>query len=227
MDQAEIDVTHDLSTEELSELVRAVVKLTTMADRALEPFGDPLVRRVRAHIGEGFEVVANRAESFPSLDRANVQVALDELREVSTSWEVIGLNAEIGHYGGVSLAGLVSGTWQGPGATAAQYTSVSTGLGETIACLRAGVMLATIDGDRVAFMVCNTERHQPEVVVEIVAPTNAIAEQLLDRIRRLMDERNVMRGKVMSFSFGRHGEFGITFVETPIVRGSLAAAATH
>jgi cell division protease FtsH len=130
---------------------------------------------------------------------------------------VVGINTAIVSYGGASLAGLVSGNWQGPGATASQYAAVATGVDESIACLRCGIMLATLDNEPIAMMVSTGQSHQPEIILEIVANTDAIVEHVLIRLRALMDEHNVMRGKVMSFNFGRHGEFGMTFSQVPRV----------
>jgi hypothetical protein len=134
-------------------------------------------------------------------------------------WDVIGLQSDIGNYGGLSLPGLVTGTWHGPGESARQYVAVDIGEREPLRCLRAGIVLTRFDDEPVAVMSYLAERGMPELVVEVVGRDDAHVQRFVERLRALMDERNVMRGKVMSFSFGRYGEFGMTFTAVePVAR---------
>jgi len=80
----------------------------------------------------------------------------------------------------------------------------------------------SFDGEPIAVMSYLSHRHLPELVIEVVGSTQRAVTGFIERLRQLMDERNVMRGKVMTFSFGRHGEFGMTFTTIePISRDQV------
>ena len=78
-------------------------------------------------------------------------------------------------------------------------------------------MLTEYGGAPVAALVYPTERSQSELVIEVVGADQSAADGFLHRLRLLMDERNAFRGKVVSFSFGMHGQFGLTFTKVPTV----------
>jgi len=201
----------ELSHEEASALVRAIVELSQMANRVLQPFRHPLTTRLQAHFGDAHDTVQNSSLTLPPIERANFQMAMDALEVESSSWEVIGLQSDIGNYGGISLPGLIAGDWHGPGTAACQYVSVDVGPGETLRCLAAGIVMLRWHDQPLAVMSYVVQRHLPELIIEVAAPTHLVVADFFDRLRALMDERNVMRGKVMTFSFGRHGEFGMSF----------------
>jgi cell division protease FtsH len=202
----------DLSREEATALIAALQDLSDMADRAL-PRRSGLTERLRAHLGVGDEVdqLPNTTAVFPLVERANLQLALDALREDAAVWEEIGLTPDIGNYGGASLVGLIAGTWHGPGATGRQYVEAEVDVDETIDCLAAGVVLTRFDDVPVALLLYASEGMGTVLVVEVVAAAVDVPHRFLTLVRELMDEHNVMRGKVMTFAFGRHGDFGIRF----------------
>lgn len=208
----------ELSREEATALVAALRDLVAMADRALPRTG--LTERVHDHLGveDDTDQLPNTAASFPLVERANFQLALDALRADAAMWDGIGLTPDIGNYGGVSLVGMVAGTWHGPGATGRQNVEAEVDVDETIDCLAAGVVLTRFEDVPVALLVYASDRGMTSVlVVEVVAAAVDVPHRFLARVRDLMDEHNVMRGKVMSFPFGRHGDFGIRFARVPDV----------
>jgi cell division protease FtsH len=209
----------DLSRDEATALVSALRDLVEMADRAL-PSRSGLTERIRGHLGLGDEVdqLPNTAATFPVMERANLQLALDALRAETSAWEELGLTPDIGNYGGISLVAIVAGTWHGPGATGRQYLEAEVDVDATIDCLAAGVILTRFEDEPVALLLYVTDHGMvPGLVVEVVAAAAEVPHRLLARVRALMDERNVMRGKVMTFAFGRHGDFGIRFARVPNV----------
>lgn len=207
----------ELSEDDARRLVNTVTELVQMADRALPRHTSALTRRLRAHLGVDGDAVPNTSISMPTLEQANLQLALNAVEADATSWEVIGLPADIGHHSGASLPALLSGEHYGLRVGARQFVTVDIDLGETLACLRAGVVLTEHDGEPVALAHYVREFHRPEIVVEVVASTQHAADGFLALIRQLMDQHNVFRGKVLSFAFGRHGEFGVTFAAVPEV----------
>lgn len=208
----------ELSRAEATTLVAALRDLAAMADRAL-PRQSGLTERIRDHLGvDDVDQLPNTAASFPLVERANLQLALDALRPDAAMWDEIGITPDIGNYGGASLVGIVGGTWHGPGATGRQYVEVEVDVDETVDCLAAGIVLTRFEDAPVALMIYATEHGMSRaLIVEIVAAAEEVPHRLLGRVRDLMDLHNVMRGKVMTFSFDRHGEFGIRFARLPTV----------
>lgn len=218
---------NELPLDEAQRLIAAIVDLAGMADRALPSRGNDLGQRLRDHLGVG-DVIPNTSVSLAPIEHANLQVALDALRAEAETWEEIGLAADVGNYGGVSLPALISGTWHGPGETARQFVSVEVSPTETIRCLRAGVVLATVGGVPSAIMMYASERHMPELLVEVAANTQDAADDVLRRLRDLMATNNVLRGKVLTFAFGEYGHFGMKFTTVPHVeRDDVILPAAH
>jgi hypothetical protein len=137
----------DLSREEAESFVRAVVDLASMADRALPTRISPLTARLSEHLGGVRDDVSSTSMSLPAIERVNVQLALNAYAAGTDRFEVIGLQSDLGNYGGVSLPGLITGSWHGPGEAARrQYVSVDVDVDETIDCLRSGLVLTEFAG---------------------------------------------------------------------------------
>ena len=206
----------ELAVEDAQALVRAIVGLASMADRVLTPRVAPLTARLRAHLGVGDDA-PNTSVIFEVIERANLQLALDEHRASGVVWDEIGLPPDIGNYHGVSLPMLVAGNWQGPGTTAVQFASVEVSATETIRCLRAGVICTEFDGQPVALLVYTAERRGPELTLELAATTQEAADGFLRHLRDRMTAHNVLRGKVVTFAFSEYGGFGMAFTTVPAV----------
>jgi cell division protease FtsH len=206
----------ELPIDDAKNLVQAIADLARMADRALPPTATKLTQRLRDHLGE-LDVVPNTSVALDPIERANVQLALDEVRETSAVWEEFGLVPDVGNWGGVSFPSLVAGTWHGPGETARQFMSVDISTTETVKCLRAGIILCTSGDAPVAVMIYQTQRQRDELVLEIAASTQEAADALLERLRALMSLKNVLRGKVLTFAYGEYGGFGPSFTSIPSV----------
>jgi hypothetical protein len=225
----------ELSRDEAEAFVRAVVQLASMADRVLPQRSSPLTRRLSEHLGGVGTDVSSTSMSVPVVERVNVQLALNAYCDSADRYQVVGLQSDIGNYGGVSLAGLVTGSWHGPGEAARQYIAVDIDVDETIDCLRSGLVLTDVDGTPVVALVYASENYRPELIVEVVGATQAAADGFLARLRELMHEHNAFRRKIVAFTFGMHGEFGLSFVHLPRVErddvvlapGELEAIEAH
>jgi cell division protease FtsH len=210
----------ELSAEDAQRLVRSITQVMEMARHAIPPFVAPLTKRLREHLGID-ESVPNTSIVFNPIERANLQLALDRLRADSSSWDEVGLTADIANYGGVSLPAFVAGSFHGPVETARQFVSVQVSATETIRCLQAGVVLTEHVGVPVAVMVYQSDRRgMPELIVEVAATTQEAADGFLSRLQVLMTELNVLRGKVVTFAYGEYGGFGLTFTVVPPVQRS-------
>src|SRR3546814_11021895 len=88
------------------------------------PRTSPLRDRVAEHMGADPAELPTVTEQVPSTDLPNVQLAVEALLEAAPGWGLIGLPAEARHYGGFSLASLLSGR-MGPHIDAAPPTYVN------------------------------------------------------------------------------------------------------
>ncbi len=101
----------ELSRDEAEAMVRAVVQLASMADRVLPTVSSPLTSRLSEHLGGVGGDVSSTSMSVPVVERVNVQLALNAYAGSADRYDVIGLQSDIGNYGGVSLTGMVTGSW--------------------------------------------------------------------------------------------------------------------
>src|SRR3546814_8770767 len=56
---------------------------------------------------------------------------------------------------------------------------------------------------------------RPGLSLEVLSPDLSVSERFIKRVRELMHEHDVYRGKVLGFAFSEHGGFGITFQQVP------------
>jgi cell division protease FtsH len=206
----------ELSADDALRFIDTIARLTELAQRAL-PRSAELPTRLQAHLGTDVAAMPNSSLTLQAFERANLQLALNAVRENTEVWDVLGLTADIGNYSGVSLTTLASGTFYGPGLTSPQYATVDIGVDETLECLRAGIVLTEYQGSSVAVMLYTREHFRPELLVEVVASTAGVAESFIAHLRELMERNNVRRGKTMSFAFGEHGDYTLTYVRIPEV----------
>ena len=97
----------------------------------------------------------------------------------------------------------------GTGCHGRQYVEAEVAVEQTIDCLAAGVVLTRSENVPVALMLSANDRGMSRmVVIEVVAAAADVPHRLLARVRGLMDVHNVMRGKVMTFSFDRQAASG-------------------
>jgi hypothetical protein len=130
-----------------------------------------------------------------------VQVALDAL---DPERDLIGISVDRGFH--VSLAELAGpgskyGMQLEPGPP--EFTPVDVG-DRTISCLKSGLLLMRFQDAPVAALLSpHNDEGIPGVRLQAISPARALAEAWLARLRELMRERNVYRGKVLAFG-GEH-----------------------
>jgi ATPase family associated with various cellular activities (AAA) len=185
---------------EPEELAAAILELSAWAERNA-PQPEPALRvRVREHLGvdPGSLEVVN--EDLSAYDHVNVQVALDALAGTTGETpEIVGLSME--HGWRVGLTELAQGGGMGgmvaPGPV--EYDQVDVG-DRVISCLRSALLLVAEGDDRLIVLVSPPpDPHEGGLQLQAMAPARATAEAWLARLRRLMQEHNVYRGKVVAF----------------------------
>ena len=207
-------------TEAALQLARDLIASLDFIRGALPPPPGGLGARLVAHLGADPRGLPGVVERLPVSERVNVQVALDEMQRHRSDWELIGLQADIGNFGGFSITSLATGRF---GAHVSEqpveYVRLATSADESIKCFRSGLILTAHDGDPIGVLVFNVERGpQAETIVEVVSSRERSATAFLAELRSIMQDKNVFRGKVVSFSWGMHGEFGLQFARVPVVQ---------
>jgi hypothetical protein len=202
---------------ESKELAGALIGLWRWAQEHAPSPEPEIRRRLREHLAADPAALEVLTEDLSEYDHVNVQVALDALEGEQA---LIGLALERGFR--VSLAELAgSGSKYGmtfePGPP--EYVQIDVG-DRTISCLKSGLLLLQADGVPLAALLApRDEDGIPGIRVQAISPLRAAAEAWLARLRGLMREHNVYRGKVLSFG-GEH-----PFRPAPVSVRSLPAVA--
>jgi len=173
--------------------------------------------RAVAHLGTEPDGLPSLAEQVATSDLPNLQLALEALLADAPGWELVGLPSEARHYGGFSLASVLAGR-MGPhlAPTAASYVNVPIDVDETLPCVELGVYFLTFGAPLIVLVAAGMEHGpRPGLTVEVVSPDRGASARFLTRLRALMHERNVYRGKVLAFAFSEYGGFGVTFHRVP------------
>jgi hypothetical protein len=187
---------------------------------ALPPQSATLRRVVIEHLGQDPSELPTFTERFSVSEHANLQLAVDALLGDVTGWRLLGLPGELQHFGPFSLASVLAGRFHGPAEPCApEFVNVPVDVDRTLPCLRLGVYLLDFAGAPLVAMVGFSEGHgpRPGLFLEVVTADADHASGFVSRLRQLMHERNVYRGKVLSFSFSEWGDFGISFHQLPTI----------
>jgi len=189
-------------------------------NEALPPERNELRRMVAGHLGQDPAGLPTLTERLAASEHANVQLAFDALLADRTDWQLVGLPAELQHYGEFSLASILSGRFHGrTDPCAPEFVNVAVDVDRTLPCLRLGLYLLSFDEAPLIAMVGRGEGHgpRPGLTVEVMTSNAELAARFVARLRQLMHDHSVFRGKVLSFSFSEWGDFGVTFQRLPAV----------
>jgi AAA+ superfamily predicted ATPase len=202
--------------------------LDDIVNRAEVPEG-PLLKRLRDHLGGEPMRMPVISEEFERFQQPNLQVAMDAfLEEPGHSAELIGLAAENKRNWGLGLSDFVNrGTSpyslrlaEGP----VDWVNFHLDNDRVLPVVQFGLYLLRADGaPLIAFVSGPNDNMGPgrgRARIEVMAPERANAQRFLADITRLMGERNVYRGKVVSLTpqqFGFGPQTIITFHRLPSV----------
>ncbi|HWO71706.1 MAG TPA: AAA family ATPase [Actinomycetota bacterium] len=182
---------------------RFIERMTELAHASAGPSG--LRARLDAHLGgeaSGLPVVV---EEFAPYDHANVQVGLSAYLEApGRRHELLGLTGPGRHH--LSFADLLEQPY-GIGLGSVDLVNLPIGPDETLACVRFGIYLVADAGTPLAIVVRGPQEEfgLGSVRLEVLCRDPGHARRLLAEVRRLMVERNVFRGQVISFGESRMG----------------------
>jgi ATPase family associated with various cellular activities (AAA) len=183
---------------EPEELAAAIKRLTAWAEEhAPEP--EPELReRLRAHFGADPTLLPIVTRRLMAWDRPNFQVAIDAFLAGRSS-QLLGLSSVAGYeFGLAELAG--TGGWHDNaiGVRAPEHVTIPLGEDESITCVQLGLWLVGDAGERLAIMLASSSHGMgEELALEVMSDDRERAEAVLAELWRLMNERNVYRGRVL------------------------------
>lgn len=183
---------------EPEELALAIKRLTEWAEQHTPEPEPELRERLRAHFGADPTELPIVTRPLQAWDRPNFQVAIDAFLDGRAS-ELVGLASMPGYEIGLAeLAG--AGRWYDSAASirAPEHVTVPLGEDESIACVQLGLWLVGDESERLAVMLASSSGAiGEELALEVMANDRGRAEEVLAELWRLMNERNVYRGRVL------------------------------
>lgn len=167
---------------------------------------------LRAHFGVDPQSLPIVAESFDPNEHPNLHLAMESyLNQPGRSAELHGVAGEHA-YPGVSLSGLVRPAEDnlfevrsfsvGP----IQYVNIAVD-DDVLACVQVGLYLVRDGDERFAVLVRGPMDigYRSKAQVEVLGRTKEAVENVLANLRSKMREKNVYRGRVLSFNRDEHG----------------------
>lgn len=199
--------------------------------------GPKIADVVGAHLGTGANQLPVVREEVPDHQFVDLDIALTLLGERGGGEEVVGVGGgdQRGHHG---FSDFLAGHYGHFGLGAVDRVNLPTGPDTTRRAVGFGVRLLRWDDQPVAVLQRTAQRHSGYPTgFEVVAAQESLVPAFIAEVRRLMVERSVLRGQVLSFSgspYEPHNA-GITFVHRPAVTaddvvlppGSLERIARH
>jgi hypothetical protein len=179
----------------------------------------PLGDRVQDFLEADVTTLPMVTEDLPEHRLVDADIALDELSAAS-AFPVFGVTGgqQREHS---SFPELISSSFVRFAPGPVDYVSAATGPDTERRVVSFGVRLLTVDGHRVAVLQrgARPEFGRGSARLEILAADEAGSAALLSTLRRLMLERSVLRGQVLSFSGNEFGPSaaGVDFLPRPSV----------
>ncbi|MFD1722584.1 AAA family ATPase [Amnibacterium endophyticum] len=207
------------------ELLAALKRIVDVANRYEEQQGPltPLGERVRAHLGVDPITLPVVAEPVPQHRIVDLDLALTELGAGGALLGVRGGNRQHEEF-----AAMLANGWARYEPGAVDHALVPSGPHERRRVVAFGLRLLVFEGEPVAVLqrVANRQVGREQALVEVLA-ADGVGERLLAAARRLMHERSVLRGQVLTLvasgGFGEDGES--VFVERePVAEDDVVLA---
>ncbi len=204
------------------EFMRAVGKYLTRIEElaATEEISErtPLGDALSAHLGADASMLPIVTEGIASHRLVDADIALDELAETGNG-SLVGVTGGEQRYHS-SLAELVTNRHMPFAIGPVSYASKDTGPDSTRRVVAFGVRMLTFEGAPVVVVqrAAAPQFGREDAQLEVMAPDQDAVSSFLERLRALMIERSVLRGKVLSFSATMYGSSaGATFLRRPDV----------
>ncbi|WP_337063161.1 ATP-binding protein [Kineococcus sp. G2] len=211
----------DTETRRFVTAVRTFLEEVVHTQRAEDPGDGPaLADVVAAHLGTDARRVPVVREQVPEHQFADLDVALEEVARRGGGERVVGV-AGGDQRSHMSFADLLETRFGRYGTAAPDRVNLPTGPDSTRRAVGFGVRLLHHGGVPLAVLQRAALEHSPYGHgMEVVAADEDAVPAFIEEVRRLMVERSVLRGQVLTFSgspFEHHSSAGITFLPRPDV----------
>jgi DNA polymerase III delta prime subunit len=181
--------------------------------REAAPPGNPLLTRVRTHLGADPSDLPVVAEEFDPFEQPNVQVALDAyLAAEGRRADLVGVAADYKRFMALALSDLLvrgAGFGRSPLAEGPiDYVNFHLAGDEILPCVQVGLYLISAGEARLVIFVAgpsDADGPRQKLRVEVMASRPEEARAFLIELREGMARRNVYRGHVISLSPGQLG----------------------
>lgn len=208
---------------ELADVGRLARRLVYKAVDAARTEDKPLGRLLVGHLGVEPDRIHAVFGSWPTYEHVNLQAGLDAwLAEPGRRFEPLGI---AGAMRGMDYGiGWLIGDREGHGLRSGGATAVALPAGPdgvTRSCVQHGLYFVDDNGTRLALLL-HAREHGPfsEVILDVAGQDVNIATSALEEIRRLVSERSVFRGQVITVGaevLGFGHQVPVTFLSRPVV----------
>jgi hypothetical protein len=169
---------------------------------------NPILERVRAHVGTDPAQLPVTAEQFDTFEQPNLQRALDAyLAETDRSAELVGVSADNKRFMALGLSDVLTQTgmpWRQISVGPVDYVNVHLADGEVLPCVQFGIYLVSAGEARIAAMLTGpSEMGDPrrqKLRLEVISARPEDPPAFIGELRELMVKLNVYRGHVISLS---------------------------
>lgn len=183
----------------------------------------PLGELVQEHLGTTVERLPVVSETIAEHRLVDADIAVCTLAAADPTARLIGVNS-VGKMGLESVTDLLDNPHAVVEPGAVDYTEVATGPTTQRQVVALGLHLFTFEDSPVVVLqtAARPRYGQDDARLDVLATDPADAGRVLAGIRRLMREKSVLRGQVISFADQSHRgrPAGATFVERPSVSAS-------
>lgn len=187
-----------------AELLGGLKRLIELAQRFEAHVGalTPLGERIQAHLGTDVTAAPILTELVAPHRTVDLDIAVAELGEGGELLGVRGQNRE--HEG---IESMLSNQWAGYDVGAVDFTLAASGPKERRRVVAFGIRLLTFEGVPLAVLqrVANRQYGREQAALQVLAADSETAERFVAAVRRLMHERSVLRGQVLTLTPG--GEY--------------------
>ncbi len=213
-------MTEPLDAETATDLARSMRDVLKAAERLVAEGGEPpLLRLITEHIGCPISQIPNVMLRWEGWEHANLQFGVDAyLAEYSpdATWFGIGGSGRA-HNDLVDMLTMAHQhrTFE---LGAVDYTTVAVSPDRGVDAVQFGlVRTAAPDGTPVVVAIRGPVEHMiPECTLQVLAANRNTATATRERIEKLMRERDVFRGQILTFGFSEHrGNQLVTFQPRP------------
>jgi hypothetical protein len=211
----------EIDPDDARSLARSVRKLMEAAARMMAEDGDSrLVRLITDHVGCPISEIPNVVQRWPGWEHANLQRGVDAyLAEHSPDavWYGVAGSSSRGHHDLVDMLNMAR-QHAAFDVGAVDYTSVAVGPDSGIDAVQFGLVRTVApDGSPVVVAMRGPAEHmEPTCTLQVLAAHRDTATAVRERIERLMRERDVYRGQILTFGFSEHrGNELVTFQPRP------------